>query len=132
MTLMTPKPPWPQCAPLASAIDLGTGCHPDDARDPQLGEESQPGHVSTTPLGRHEDAALAHGLGHTAHGTADDRQFVALHASFSHGGMRGTPVQRDSATASHEGDHPQRLVCFHGPVHGQSHLAVRGSRRQGL
>jgi hypothetical protein len=76
MTLIAPKSQLSQFAPLALEIDMGTGFHPDDERDTQLAEQGKQGHVSKSPIGRHEDAAFAHGLGHTSHCTADDRQFV--------------------------------------------------------
>jgi hypothetical protein len=60
---------------------MRTGLHPDDERDPQLVEESQQGHVSKTPSGRHDDAAFAYGLGHPSHCTTADRQLVAFPAS---------------------------------------------------
>jgi len=61
---------------------MGTSFHPDAERNTQLAESGKQGHVSKTPIGRHDDAAFAHGLGYTSHRTADDRQFIALHASF--------------------------------------------------
>src|SRR2546428_6871600 len=84
MTRIAPKPPLPPWAPLAPERDMGIGFHPDDARETPLVEYSKQGHVSTTPIGRHDDAACAHGLGYPAHCTADDRQVGAVHSSVYH------------------------------------------------
>jgi hypothetical protein len=131
MTRLAPQPPWPPCAPLALAVDLGTGFHPADARDPPRAESGHQGHGSNPPSGRHDDPAVAHGLGHPSPRTAADRQCVALPASFSPRGLRGAPVKRDSAPAHHEGDHQHRRGRFHGPGNGQASCAVLGSRMQG-
>ena len=132
VTLLTPKPPWTQRAPLALASDVGASFHPDEARDAHLAEEGQQGHVSPTPIGRDDDAACAHGLAYTPPRTADDRQGVAFHTSVEHRGVLGAPGQRDSAPAHTEGDHqPMRVRC-HRPVNRPSHFAVLGSLMQGL
>jgi hypothetical protein len=63
-------------------VDGGAGFDADDERDPQVIEQRKQGDVGKTPIGGDDDAALAHGLRHAAHGPADHRQFIALHAPF--------------------------------------------------
>jgi hypothetical protein len=84
------------------------------------------------PIGRDDDAAFAHGLGHTPHRTAAARQCVAFHTSFESRGIIGAPVNRDRAPAHNERDHQPMLVRFKRPGHGQAHCAVLGALRQGL
>jgi hypothetical protein len=123
---MPPQPQWPQLAPLPLASDVGASFHSADARNAQLAESGQQGPISKPPIGRDDDAALAHGWGHTPHRPADDRQFVAFQTSFSYRGLIGAPVNRHSATAHHERDPKQMLIRFNRPVNGQAHFAGLG------
>ena len=129
---MAPKPQRAQLAPLALERDVCAGFDPDDEGDAQLAEQGKQGHISKTPIRRDDDAVLPNGLGHTAHRTTDDRQFVAFHAPFSHRGVIGAPVNRYRATADNEGDHEQMLMRFNGPVNRQSHVTVLRELMQGL
>jgi len=80
---IAPKPQLAQLAPLALERDVGASFDPDDERDAQLTEQVKQGHISETPIRRDHDAALPNGLGHTAHSTTDDGEFVAFHAPFN-------------------------------------------------
>src|SRR2546423_14778231 len=121
-----------QLAPRGLAIDLRAGVDADDARQASLAAQGKPGAIGTAPSCRNDDAVLANGLHHAAHGPSAHRHLRALHAPFAHGGIRGTPVNRGSATAHKKGDHAPMWFVFHWPINGQTSLAGCGSLRQRL
>jgi len=129
---MAPKFELSQFAPFALKIDMGANFDAHDERHTQLIEQAEQSHVSKTPIGGDPDTAFANGLKHSAHGSTDNRQFIAFHPSFKDASSIGTPINRYGPTAHNERDHEQMLVVFNGPINGQAHLAVLGELMQGL
>jgi hypothetical protein len=115
-----------QFAPLALSLDVGARFDSNNACHAQLVEQAEQSPIGTTPIRGDHAAAFADSLEHSADGSTNHGEFIALQASFANACIISAPRHRYGSTADEERDHEYRLVVFHGPINGQAHFTVSG------
>jgi len=97
----------------------------DHERHPQVGQQGEQRHIGEAPICRDPHATASDLPDDARHGSANHREFIALHTTFEYPRIIGAPGDRHGTPAHDERDDQQVLVPFDRPIDGQPDGAMR-------